>query len=161
MEGKIVVFGFDRRYGAEGALGEIEKLVGQGLIDIEDAVVASRGVGTHVDIQQARPKSNKAAGKGAGAGLLAGILLGGPILGVAAGAAIGKIVGALKDYGLDDKFVKKISDGLGPESSALFLLVREAKVDEFKEKLKHFDAWVMSTNLSEEKEKALRKLVEK
>jgi uncharacterized membrane protein len=156
MEDKIVVFGFNRQYGAEGALVEIEKL-----LDLEDAVVASRGVGDHVDIHQARPKSNKAAKKGAGAGLLAGLLLGGPILGVAAGAAIGKIVGSLKDYGLDDKFVKKISDGLTPESSALFLLVEDAKVAEFQDRLKHLEGWVMTTNLSDEKEKALRKLMEK
>ncbi len=156
---KIVVLGFDRQYGAEGALDEIEKMEAEGMITLVDAVTASRGVGAHVTVEQGRPKSGKAARKGAGVGFFAGLLLGGPILGAAAGALIGKIVGSLKDYGLDDKFVKKITDGLGPETSALFLLVQEAKPEEFQNRLKQFDAQVLTTNLPSEKEKELRKLL--
>jgi uncharacterized membrane protein len=40
-------------------------------------------------------------------------------------------------------------------------LVEDAKVAEFQDRLKHLEGWVMTTNLSDEKEKALRKLMEK
>lgn len=159
-ENKIIVFGFDRQFGAEGAMVEIEKMVEEGLLVIEDAVTASCNIGGVVEIKQGRPKSGKSAKRGAGVGLLAGMLLGGPILGVAIGAGIGKIIGSLKDYGLDDKFIGAISASLRPETSALFLLVVEAKVDEIKERLSHLEAQILTTNLPADKEKELRKLVE-
>ena len=159
-ENKIIVFGFDRPFGAEGALIEIEKMVEEGLLTIEDAVTATANVAGNVEIKQARPKSGKSTKRGAGVGFLAGMLLGGPILGVAVGAGIGKILGSLKDYGLDDKFIGSISASLRPDSSALFLLVVDAKVDEIRERLKHLEARVLTTNLPEDKEKELRKLME-
>src|SRR5262245_53466478 len=159
-ENKIIVFGFDRQYGAEGALIEIEKMVEEGLLTIEDAVTATCNIAGNVEIKQGRPKSGKSAKKGAGVGLLAGMLLGGPILGVAIGAGIGKIIGSMKDYGLDDKFIGSISASLQPETSALFLLVVDAKIDEIRERLKHLEARVLTTNLPADKEKELRKLME-
>jgi uncharacterized membrane protein len=94
--------------------------------------------------------------RGGGAGLLAGLLLGGPILGLAAGAAAGGIAGSLKDYGLDDGFVQEISQWVRPETSALFLLVKEAKADALLEKLRPFEAVVLTTTLAPEQEQRLR-----
>jgi uncharacterized membrane protein len=161
MESRIVVLGFERQYGAEGMLEQIEKYEQEGLIILEDAVIASRGVAGYVDIKQARPQGGKSALKGSGVGLLAGLLLGGPILGVAAGAGIGAIINSFKDYGLDDDFVKDITESLKPESSALFLLVKEAKAKEFQGKLNQWEAYVITTSLPADKEKTLRKIIEK
>lgn len=161
MESKIVVLGFDRQYGAEGMLEQIEDYEKEGLITIEDAVIASRDVGKDVEIKQARPQGKKASLKGSGVGLLAGLLLGGPILGVAAGAGIGAIVGSVRDYGLDDEFVEGITKSLRPDSSALFLLVKEAKAEEFLAELQQFEAYVLTTSLTPDKEKALREAIEK
>jgi uncharacterized membrane protein len=160
MASKIVVLGFDNQYGAEGMLEQIEKFEEDGLITLEDAVSASRGVGTNVEITQARPQGGKAALKGSGVGLLAGLLLGGPILGVAAGAGIAAIASAIKDQGLDDDFVNEITKSLKPESSALFLLVKEAKTEEFQDKLAQFDARILTTTLDPDKEKALQEMIE-
>lgn len=161
MESKIIVLGFESQYGAEGMLEEIEKFEQNGLIVLEDAVIALRGTGTDVEIRQARPQGGKTALKGSGVGLLAGLLLGGPILGVAAGAGIGGIISAFKDYGLDDNFVEQISKSLRPECSALFLLVKEAKAEEFQGKLDQFEASVLTTTLPPDREKALRKMIER
>lgn len=161
MESRIVVLGFDRQFGAEGMLEQIQEYEQQGLITLEDAVTASRGVGYEVEIKQAYPQGGKGALKGGGIGLLAGLLLGGPILGVAAGAGLGAIVASARDYGLDDKFVKGITESLKPESSALFLLIKEAKAEEFQGKLNDFEARVVTTSLPPDREKALRKLIEK
>ena len=161
MASKIVVLGFDRQFGAEGMLEQIEKYEQEGLITLEDGVIASRGVGGYVDIKQARPQGGKSALKGGGVGLLAGLLLGGPILGVAAGAGIGAIINSFKDYGLDDDFVKEITESLKPESSALFLLVKEAKAEEFQGKFDQWEAHVITTSLPPDKEKALREMIEK
>jgi len=155
MESRIVVLGFDNQYAAEGMLQDLYRLQDEGLIDLEDAVVASRGVGTRVDIKQTRSLTGKYAGRGTGVGLLAGLLLGGPILGLIGGAAIGAITGALKDYGLDDEFIDEVSEWVGPNSSALFLLVKEAKAGEVLERLRVWKAKVLTTTLPEEAEKRL------
>jgi uncharacterized membrane protein len=156
MESKIVVLGFEDQYAASAALADFEKMQEEGLIEIEDAVVASRGEGSQVDIEQTRSTTGKYAGRGGGVGLLAGLLVGGPILGLVLGASMGAILSALKDYGIDDKFVKQISESVRPNTSALFLLVKEAKAEEVLERLKSLNAKVLTTTLPEESEKRLK-----
>jgi len=155
----IVVLGFENQYGAEAMLEDIQKWQEEGLIELEDAVIASRGVGGDVQIEQTHKQGGRFALRGGGAGLLAGLLLGGPILGLVGGVAAGGIAGALKDYGLDDKFIKEVSQWVQPETSALFLLVKEAKADEVLEKLHSYGAIVLTTTLAPEQEKRLRQAV--
>ena len=143
MANNIVVLGFDREFGAEGALEQILQWEQEGVIELEDAIQASRGTGTNIDIKQAKKQGGKSTLKGSGVGLLAGLLLGGPILGVAAGAGIGAITKSLK-----------------PESSALFLLVKQAKTDELEDKLHQFEGRVLTTSLPPEREAALRKMID-
>jgi len=88
MTSTIIVLGFEHEYGAEGMLEHIDNFEQEGLISLEDAVIATRGVGGEVTIKQANPQAGKTSLKGSGVGLLAGLLLGGPILGAAAGAAV-------------------------------------------------------------------------
>ena len=159
MTSTIIVLGFDHQYGAEGMLEHIDTFQQEGLIILEDAVIASRGVGDNVDFKQANPQTGKTSLKGSGVGLLAGLLLGGPILGAAAGAGIGAIVGSIRDFGLDDHFVKEISESLKPESSALFLLVKDAKTEELQGKFGKFEARVITTTLPPDKQKALQQFL--
>ncbi len=156
MAGQIVVLGFDNEYGAEAMLEDLTKMQEEGLIELQDAVIASRGPGTHVEIKQTASRTGKFAGRGAGIGLLAGLLLGGPIVGLVGGAAIGAITGALKDQGLDDGFVQEISEWVRPHTSALFLLVGEAKGEQVLARLTPFQAKVLTTTLSAEQEKRLK-----
>lgn len=156
MASQVVVLGFDNRYAAEGMLESLTKMQEEGLIELEDAVVASRGPGIEVEIQQTRSETGKSALRGTGIGLLAGLLLGGPIVGLVGGAAIGAILGAMKDHGLDDKFVDQVSEWVRPNTSALFLLVKEARGEEVLARLKPFKAKVLTTTLSEEQEKRLK-----
>lgn len=161
MGGNLIVLAFDGRHEAEGLLGDLEKLQEAGQITIEDAVVASRGEGAEIHIEQTHSKTGKTAVKGTGIGLLAGLLLGGPIIGLAGGAAIGAIVGKMKDYGVDDKFIEEVSRGLKANSSALFLLVKDADAEQIEKLLKPVKATVLSTTLSEEQEEKLKKALEK
>jgi uncharacterized membrane protein len=156
MASNIVVLGFDNQYGAEGMLEDMQRWQEEGLLELEDAVIASRGPGRDVQIEQTHRQGGRFALRGGGAGLLAGLLLGGPILGLAAGAAAGGIAAALKDYGLDDNFVEEVSQWVKPETSALFLLVKEAKADDVLEKLRSYGAVVLTTTLAPEQEERLR-----
>jgi uncharacterized membrane protein len=157
VESRIVVLGFDNQHAAEGMLQDFNQMQEEGLIAIEDAVVASRGEGTRVNIKQTHSETGKFTRRGAGVGLLAGLLLGGPIGGLVGGAAVGAVTSALKDYGIDDSFINEVSEWVQPNSSALFLLVKEAKAEEVLERLRPFQASVLTTTLSEEAERKLRK----
>jgi uncharacterized membrane protein len=161
MDSRIVVLGFDNPYAAEDMLQDLNRMQDEGLIDLEDAVVASRGVGTRVDIKQTRSLTGKYTGRGTGIGLLAGLLLGGPILGLVGGAAIGAVVGGLKDYGIDEEFIDEVSEWVAPNSSALFLLVKEARAEEVLERLRPWKAKVLTTTLPEESEKRLQETLAK
>jgi len=130
MESKIVVLGFDNQYGAEGMLKDFNRMQEEGLIEIEDAVVASRNIAGGLDVKQTHSQKGKFAKKGSAIGFLVGLLLGGPVLGLAGGAAIGAITGSIKDYGIDDNFIDQVNAWIQPEHSALFLLIKEAKAEE-------------------------------
>jgi uncharacterized membrane protein len=137
----------------------LDKMEEEGLLELEDAVVATRAQGANVEIHQGRSKTGKFALRGGGVGLLAGFLVGGPIGAFVAGTAtgaIGALVGTLKDYGIDDHFVDELSEALGPESSALFLLGKATDPDEFLKRLKPYKARVLQTNLSAEQERRLQ-----
>ena len=157
MASEIVVLGFEDQFAAEDMLGILGKLQEEGLIELEDAVVASRRSGAEVQIKQTHSETGKFALRGTGIGLLAGLLLGGPILGLAGGAAIGAIAGSMKDQGIDDKFIREVSEWVQPGTSALFLMVKEAKADKVHEQLKPFKAKVLTTTLPEESEQRLKR----
>ncbi len=184
MKSNLVVLMFEGQFGAEGMLEDFQRMQEEGLIEVEDAVVASRRPRTRqtpmdlvdqpvsgtvldqawvtedIEIKQTHSEKGKFALRGSGIGLVAGLLLGGPIGGLAAGAVMGTIAGALKDYGIDGGFIHDVTDGLRPDTSALFLLVKEAKGEEVLERLKPFKAKVFSTTLGEEQEKKLREALE-
>ncbi len=159
MEGQIVVLGFEGQLTAEAILEDIVKMQDDGLIVLEDVVVASRGSGNRVEIKQTHSETGKIALRGGGVGLLAGLLLGGPLVGAVGGAGIGAIAGSLKDYGISDGFIREVSDTLDPKTSALFLMAKAENADMVLERLKPIKAKVLSTTLSEEQAQRLREVL--
>ena len=155
----IIGLGFEGRETAKGWLKDLEKMAEEGHIEILDAVLVSRGVGDHVEMKQTTKLTGKYAKRGTGIGFIAGLLLGGPILGAAGGAAVGAITGSMKDIGIEDQFIADIAQGIGPNSSMLFLMTQNAdeKVINY---LKPFKARVLSTTLPPEEEARLQKLLE-
>jgi len=155
----IIGLGFEGRETAKGWLKDLEKMAEEGHLEILDAVLVSRGVGDHVQMKQTTKLTGKFAKRGTGIGFLAGLLLGGPILGAAGGAAVGAITGSMKDVGIDDQFIADIAQGIGPNSSMLFLMTENAD-EKVMDYLKHFKARVLTTTLPPEEETRLQKLLE-
>ena len=171
MASRIVVLAFEGAGAAEGMLVNIRDMEERGLLKLDDAVVASRGpratdiqinqasmigvpaAGSQLQIDQTDSRRGRSAAAGGGIGLLAGWLIGGPI----GGLAVGALIGALRDRGLKDSEVKQIADQLVPDSSALFLLVKEADGPKVLEELKPFKATVIQSSLDPEAEQQLRK----
>ncbi len=155
----ITVLRFDDLAGAENMLENVQTWQDNGLLTVEDAIVVVRTERNELEIQQTHKFGRKYARRGAGAGLLAGLLLGGPIGGLVAGAAIGGVAGAMKKYGLHDKFVREASEGIGIGQSALFLLTPSGDLDKLEPELREHKAHVLTTTLPEDQEKRLRAML--
>lgn len=159
----IIVLGFEDTTGAENMLSNVDTWEEKGYLRVKDAVVVTRGSGSNdVEIKQTVKKAGKWSLGGGGIGLLAGFLLGGPIGGLVAGATVGAITGAMKDYGIDDKFIRQVSEGMPAESSTLFVMTIpvEGRDDAaFYAELKPFKAKVISTTLDAETTAQLEKLL--
>jgi uncharacterized membrane protein len=162
MTSELIVLGFEGEYQAEGMLDVLLKMQERGLLKLEDAVAVKKTIGGELELSQTLKKhSGRQALKGAGLGLLAGAIIGLPIVGLAAGAGILAARRSMKDYGIDDEFIKEVSSGLRPESSELFLLVKEAKGPEVLEEMRKFKAIIIKTTLSDEQRSRLEKALEK
>lgn len=183
MAGNLLVLLFQGEETAGTVWTNMESLQAAGVVDVEDAVVAWRAAPGEVavtaetkkgsdsslvpivsvnatDIVHVEQKTPTHKGKyakaGAGIGFIAGLLLGGPIGGLAVGAGIGALAGKMKDHGIDDKFIKETTTALQPGSSAIFVLGTASNPDVLVAELRAFQPRVLSTTLSEEKEKELR-----
>ena len=178
MASQLVVLVFEGAETAEGMLGNLRELEAKGALKLDDVVTASRDAGgrvmfaqpagaapgpgsatsggSEVEIKQTDSRRGRRALAGGGVGLIIGTLLGGPIGGV----LVGSVIGALHDRGIDDKFIKEVSDRLVPDSSAIFMLVASADGPKVLEELKGHKGRVIHTTLTPEQEKTLRDAME-
>jgi uncharacterized membrane protein len=76
-------------------------------------------------------------------------------IGAATGAGAGALSGSLMDYGVNDEFVKKLSETIPNNSSALFVLVREVTMDKVVDAIQPWNPRVLNTSLSNEQEAKL------
>ncbi|HSX29070.1 MAG TPA: DUF1269 domain-containing protein [Candidatus Saccharimonadales bacterium] len=152
----LIVMAFESEGGAAATLKEVESLQKEHLIQVEDAATAVRGQGGKVKVKQVASLAGAGALGGAFWGMLFGLLFFVPFLGMAVGAAAGALFGKAADIGINDDFIRKVSQSVQPGNSALFLLVSEAKVDRVIEQLKPYGGKIIATSLGKEEEVQLR-----
>ena len=153
---ELVVFALDTETGAQEMANTVKGLQKKHLITLEDAAVVVRRQDGKVKVKQANDLVGAGALGGAFWGMLIGMLFWMPWLGMAIGAVSGAIGGKLSDIGIDDGFIKEVSNSIDPGNSALFLLVRDVTPDKVLDELTEFDAQVLRTSLSKEDEAKLR-----
>jgi len=152
----LIVIGFDDEFTAEEVRTKLLKLQQDYLVDLEDAVVAVKKKGGKIKLNQIHNLTATGAISGSFWGLLIGLIFFSPFLGAAVGAAAGAVSGALADVGINDDFMKKLSQTLKPQTSALFILIRKATVDKVLEELAPYNGTVLQTSLSRKNENALK-----
>ena len=137
---------------------DLLKMQKEHLVDLEDAVVAIKKHNGKVKLHQAVNMTAAGAARGGMWGTLLGLLFFGPFFGVGtlAGAAGGAVSGALTDVGINNDFMKKLSEGFKPGTSALFVLVRTATPDKVVEEIKKYGGTVLQTSLCHENEAKLK-----
>src|SRR5215831_4379144 len=148
----LVVIGYKDMYQAEEVRLKLWKLQKDYLIDLEDAVVATKDKTGKVKLHQAVNLTAAGALSGGFWGSLIGLIFLNPLLGMAVGAAAGAISGALTDLGINDAFMKDLAATLKPGSSVLFVLVRKATPDKVLEELAGTGGKILKSSLSHEDE---------
>jgi uncharacterized membrane protein len=154
MADELVAIVFDKPSRAEEVLLNLSHLQQEGAIKLADAVVVTKQDDGKAKVRQT---VDITPGKGAFAGgwwgLLLGTIFAGPIGGIiagVAGGASGALYGRLVDIGLNDDWVRQMADWIDPGTSALLLLVQEARLGEVLGELRRFEGHVVTTTLPDE-----------
>jgi uncharacterized membrane protein len=152
----LIVVAYDNEHKAEEVRLQLLKMQREYLVDLEDAVVATRTPSGDVKLHQIHNLTVAGALGGGFWGALIGLIFLSPILGFVLGAAGGAAGGALSDIGINDDFMKDLASTLSPGSSALFVLVRKMTADKVLEELHGTGGRVLKTSLSHDDEAKLQ-----
>jgi uncharacterized membrane protein len=165
----LIVLDFNGIHTADEVLNKLRSLQKEHLIDLEDACVVERDGAGKIHIKQAVNLTALGAASGGTWGALWGALVGilflnplaGMVIGAAAGAGTGALSGSLTDYGINDDFVRKLSETIPVDSSALFVLVRNVTEDKVIAEIEGYKPRVLKTSLSNEDEANLKTALSK
>ena len=153
----LVFIAFDSEKKAEEVREKVLAMQREYLIDIGDAVIATRDQNGRVKLNQLMHPAGAGAVSGAFWGMLIGWLFLMPVAGAALGAAGGALGGALVDVGINDQDMKRqANEALKPGTAGLFLLIRKMTTDKVLEDLKGVGGTVIRTSFDHAKEDALK-----
>jgi len=152
----LVVIAFPSEAAAEEVRARVLKLQSEYLIELEDAVVAVKNEDGHIKLNQLVNPTALSAASGTMWGAIIGLIFLMPLTGAAIGAASGAIAGAMTDLGINDQFMKDVTEAVSPGQAALFLLIRKMTTDKVLEDLHGVGGTVLRTSFDHTKEEALR-----
>ncbi len=155
---ELIVAGFKGEFAASEVLLDLLKMKQVHLIDLDYAVVASRRDDGTIRVTH----SDVVVLADATAGGQWGILFGGPvgcIIGAVIGAIVGETVKGLKQIGIEDDFIKEVSEALEPGSSAIFIKARKSLSGKVIDELKNFHAKLLRSSLTVTNEEELLKFL--
>ncbi len=155
----LVVVAFDNEHTAFEMRAQLVKLQKEYLLEMEDVVVVTKDSADKVKLHQAVNLTASGAASGGFWGMLLGMIFLNPLMGAAIGAGAGALSGKMSDVGINDNFMKELSNTLTPGSSAIFVLIRKATSDKVLDGLKEFNGKILQTSLTVEKEEELQKVL--
>lgn len=157
----LIVIAYDDIHQAEEMRMKLVKMQNEYLIDMEDAVCATKDGDGKVKLHQAINLTAFGALQGSLLGGLVGMLLLNPLFGMAIGGAAGALSGATTDLGINDDFMKELAATLKPNSSALFILVRKVTMDKVLPQLEGTGGKIIKTSLPNMDEDKLQATLDK
>lgn len=155
----LFVVAYDDLATANQVREKLIELSKQHLVELEDVVVVERREDGKIKLHQAVNHTAMGAAGGALWGGVIGLLFLAPLLGAAVGAAAGAAGGAVTDTGINDNFMKDLSQNLRPGAAALFVLVKQAARDKVIPQLTPFGGQLVQTSLSQADEDHLREAI--
>jgi uncharacterized membrane protein len=152
----LIAVAYPDEYRAAEVMLTLRRLTQEYLIDLEDACYVTKDREGKIKLHQSTKLGGAGAAGGAVWGGLIGLLFFVPLAGAAVGAGIGALVGRFTDYGIDDAFMKGLSEQMKPGSSAIFVLVRKVTPDKVIAEVSKYGGTVLRTSLSKEAEERLQ-----
>jgi uncharacterized membrane protein len=152
----LVFITFPTEQQAEEVRNKILTMQKEYLIELGDAVIATKDMSGRVGLNQLVNLTATGAMSGAIWGTLFGLIFLNPLLGAALGAGAGAIRGRLTDIGINNDFMKDTAAALEPGTAGLFLLIRKMTTSKVLAALAGAGGKVMQTSFDETKEDALR-----
>jgi uncharacterized membrane protein len=165
----LIAVTYPDEHRASEVLATLRRLSREYLIDLEDAVVVTKNAKGKFRLHQSVDMVASGAVSGAWWGALIGLIFTLPFpflaplawLGITAasagvGAASGAIAGSFGDYGIDNNFVRQLSEQMKDNSSALFVLVKKSTPDKVIPEVARFGGTVLQTSLPHDIEKQLQ-----
>ena len=153
----LTVWKFETAQGAEEALGTLEELQKQELIQVLDgAVVTWPADKKKPKTRQMHNLTGGGALGGAFWGFLFGLIFFVPLIGLAIGAGMGALMGSMTHAGIDDDFIKSVREKITPGTSALFVMTAGAVMDKVHDAFRSTHPELIQTNLSDAQEAKLR-----
>src|SRR6516162_3478506 len=148
--GNLFVVGFNEPNQAEEVGLKLQKLEGEGLLDLADVVVAVKDKAGKARLHRAGNLLAEGAAYHSFCGSLAELIF--------MNATAGVTSGALADVGITDRFMKELATVLIPSKSTLFVLTRRPTRDKDRvfEELKGLGGKIFMTSLSHEDEARLQ-----
>lgn len=149
-------------------LHKLKSMQKEYLVDLRDACVVVREQHGNVRLRQRVNLASMGAIGGGTLGSLWGTLISllcfhplvGLLDGTAPGAGARALPGTMRDYGIDDEFMRSLGTTLRSASSALFVLVQDNNTDKVLPELAAFHGTVLRTSLSNEQEARLKKALQ-
>ena len=162
MSSNLIVITFDNPEEAVNVRESLKKTEKGGYLRLDDSAVIVKDADGKIHIKDEVDRGIKAGiGGGSLLGLMIGFMFGGPLGGLVVGAVTGGVAGALSGLGLDKKFIKEVTEGLEPNSSAIFFIVRDSNPDVAISALKPYQGTIYHTSLSPEDEETLKRVLSK
>lgn len=153
---QLIVLTFTDTEQAGQALEALQEARRTGHATLDDAAVVIKDVSGKVEIKN---QVDKGVRLGAVGGGLMGLLLGGlffPVLGTALGIVGGALAGRSLNLGVDQKFVRDVTETLTPGSSALFVIGSSDNPAVVLGALRPFQGVIYQTTLSSDALEQLR-----
>ena len=157
----LVVVTFDDPEEAGNVLKSLRSVQKEGYLGLDDSAVVVKDEDGKVHVKNEMDRGVKIGALGGG---FLGLLIGSvffPIAGLVIGALAGGLVGKSVDLGVDQKFVKEVSEDMQPGTSALFFIVRDAEPDVAVAALRPYKGTVRHTSFPPEAEEELRRILKK
>jgi uncharacterized membrane protein len=157
----LVVVTFDNAEEAGKVRETLRSAQRSDYLSLDDSAVVVKDEEGKIHVKNEMDRGIKIGAVGGG---LLGLLLASvffPVAGILVGAALGGLIGKSVDLGIEQKFVKEVADGLEPNTSAIFFIVREANPDVAVAALKPYKGTVRHTSFPPEAEEELRRILKK
>lgn len=154
----IVVITFDDPDEAGKVRESIRKTEKSGFVSLDDSAVVVKDAEGKVHVKNEVDRGVKVGAVGGGfLGLFIGFLLVGPIGALILGGIIGGAIGSLAHMGIQHSFIDDVTDEMQPNTSALFIIVRDANPDVTVATLRQYEGNIYQTSLPPEAEESLRR----